>query len=69
MPSSLDSTSSLSTAAAAAVGAGSSRGGADTPPLVFGPPDNRCCFCLTLQKGSIIVGIANALVNALGFGW
>jgi len=32
-------------------------------------PDNRCCFCLTLKAGSVVVAIANFLVNVFAFSW
>jgi len=31
--------------------------------------DNRCCFCLTLRTGVIIIGIANFAVYLLAFSW
>ena len=36
---------------------------------VFIGTDNRCCFCLTLRTGSVIVGVVNALVSTLLFSW
>lgn len=51
------------------------RGSSPLPPLTPPPgssyigPDNRCCFCLTLRSGTIIVGVVNFLVVVLGFTW
>jgi len=33
------------------------------------PPDNRCCFCLTLRKGSIIISLANICFYTGFFLW
>jgi len=33
------------------------------------PPDNRCCFCLTLRLGVIIIGILNFALYLLLFSW
>ena len=38
-------------------------------PVVYLGTDNRCCFCLTLRTGSIIVAVVNALVTVLLFSW
>jgi len=38
--------------------------GLATPPShhrIMVPPDNRCCFCLTLRSGSLVIGIGNCL--------
>ena len=46
----------------------SSSGGSAANPVFIGT-DNRCCFCLTLRTGSVIVGVVNALVSTLLFSW
>lgn len=33
------------------------------------PPDNRCCFCLTLRTGSLIIGLGNCLFYTCCFLW
>jgi hypothetical protein len=33
------------------------------------PPDNTCCFCLTLRTGVIIIGIFNFTLYLLAFLW
>jgi len=33
------------------------------------PPDNRCCFCLTLRLGVIIIGIVNFALYLFAFSW
>jgi len=33
------------------------------------PPDNRCCFCLTLRSGSLVIGIGNCLFYIACFLW
>ena len=32
-------------------------------------PDNRCCFCLTLQLGSIIIATVNFISGLIQFAW
>lgn len=33
------------------------------------PPDNRCCFCLTLRLGAIIIGLINFVLYLFAFSW
>ena len=33
------------------------------------PPDNRCCFCLSLRLGVIIIGLVNFALYTLAFSW
>ena len=32
-------------------------------------PDNRCCFCLTLQLGAIVIAIGNFVFGLVQFAW
>jgi hypothetical protein len=36
----------------------------DPQPML---PDNRCCYILTLRKGSIIIGLLDITVNVIVF--
>jgi hypothetical protein len=33
------------------------------------PPDNSCCFCLTLRTGVILIGAFNFTIYLLAFLW
>ena len=33
------------------------------------PPDNRCCFCLTLRTGVLLIGAFNFILYTLAFLW
>jgi hypothetical protein len=33
------------------------------------PPDNTCCFCLTLRTGVLTIGAFNLFIYLLGFLW
>ena len=60
----------MSTSAATNGGSDANSGTSGTAnnPVFIGT-DNRCCFCLTLRTGSVIVGVVNALVSTLLFSW
>ncbi|TRY75089.1 hypothetical protein TCAL_10808 [Tigriopus californicus] len=40
----------------------------NVPNSMIGP-DNRCCFCLTLRSGSIVVAVMNFIVMIIGHRW
>lgn len=43
--------------------------GAKTGSAMVVPPDNRCCFCLTLRTGTVLIGAYNFTLYLLAFLW
>lgn len=60
---------SLGELLACAQGAIVTSGGCLTGGKMVVPPDNRCCFCLTLRTGVLLIGAFNFILYTLAFLW